>query len=572
MFTVFIVLAGVFNVIYPAINLWDFVNYHYYNPWAFFHDRLGYDIAPAMIHTYFNPLIDVPYYLMLNAWGSGKMGVVLFCQGAYFGILLFVFYKIIGLFFDFKKQPIAVIVTFLISATGFAAYSQWGTCSNEIQVSILILWGLYLILKHISDENRKKSVWIWSGLLMGAALGLKPTMITYCLGAGLSLIIFCRRLKVSFREITLFATSGLAGYLLVNGWWMIKLYHLFDNPFFPFLNGIFKSEYFDTVNFRDDSFVTMTTWWQKIISPLIISFCSLEINYFSSAYFFDLRYALGFIVLLVMFVRWLIGRRGYPENKYILLYAFIVISYIIWMNSFSIIRYVIPIEMLTAIIIVKFFDNWKINNFIARAVLISFAIIGAYILVAEIPDYLTSWGNCENPMYVEPVNLPDDVIVETYAYPTAMVAALLVGNHHNRIVSYADWISGVLLDFVEKGKFRQKRDDIIRNHSGLKIALIPYEMQNSETRSVFFARMRRVALERKGMYCRALHTYLDFMDICVPQELKDDIFIEEEWNRNEAIAKHKDKKIRDVKYIFDGKIDHYFDNFEAFVKKQKERK
>ena len=43
-------------------NRWDFANYHYYNAFAFLHDRLNYDIVPASINTFFNPLIELPLY------------------------------------------------------------------------------------------------------------------------------------------------------------------------------------------------------------------------------------------------------------------------------------------------------------------------------------------------------------------------------------------------------------------------------------------------------------------------------------------------------------------------------
>ena len=40
----------------------DFIHYHYYIAWAFLHDRLNYDIVPVGVSTFFNPLIDLPYY------------------------------------------------------------------------------------------------------------------------------------------------------------------------------------------------------------------------------------------------------------------------------------------------------------------------------------------------------------------------------------------------------------------------------------------------------------------------------------------------------------------------------
>src|SRR5690606_2894984 len=40
---------------------WDTLNYHAYNPHAWLHGRLHFDLQPAMRQTYFNPLLDVPF-------------------------------------------------------------------------------------------------------------------------------------------------------------------------------------------------------------------------------------------------------------------------------------------------------------------------------------------------------------------------------------------------------------------------------------------------------------------------------------------------------------------------------
>ena len=78
--------------------LWDFANYHYYNPWAFLNGRVGYDIAPASVNTYSNPLIEIPFYYMVK-YLNDYPGVVSALQGMYFGILVFMVFKIAELFF-----------------------------------------------------------------------------------------------------------------------------------------------------------------------------------------------------------------------------------------------------------------------------------------------------------------------------------------------------------------------------------------------------------------------------------------------------------------------------------------
>ena len=525
-----IVIAGMIHVFYPSELQWDLANYHYYNPWAFFHNRLGYDIAPAMVNTYFNPLLDVPYYLMMRTWGDDD--IVKFLQGGYYGILAFVFYKIVGIFFDFRKEPFAFLATFLIGITGFSGISQLGISSNEIQVSILILCGFYIVLKHIRDAQRSKWVWLMSGLLMGGALGLKPTVVTYCVALGITLIICAKPLAVSRKEIALFAVCGLGGYLLTNGWWMRQLYSKFDNPFFPFLNNIFHSEYFGDFSFRDTGYISKTTWWQKLFLPITISFMSIDRDTgLGETSFWDLRYALTYFIALFLFIRWLCKGRRLPEKQYILLYVFLLFSFVIWAYLFSIMRYIIPVEMLSAIIIVKFFQRLTLTSVVGGAILLSLKIIGFYALVSEVSNYMASWGNNLLFTKTEQINLPENALVKTYGFPIAMVAAQLVGDQSNRIVAYANGNAGENIDFLEQKKLSKVREEIVKNHQGPVVALITYNVNGRKAAFFKNAQIRRKRLEKEGMYCRVLQNYVDIVDICVPQELKEQIFVEPEKHR-----------------------------------------
>lgn len=49
----------------------------------------------------------------------------------------------------------------------------------------------------------------------------------------------------------------------------------FQNPFFPFLNGIFQSEYFPAENFRDDTFLPKSIW-EYIFYPFMLPFSKTD--------------------------------------------------------------------------------------------------------------------------------------------------------------------------------------------------------------------------------------------------------------------------------------------------------
>ena len=45
---------------------WDLRNYHLHNAWALIEGRVGVDLAPAQMQSYFAPLLDVPYFLLVQ--------------------------------------------------------------------------------------------------------------------------------------------------------------------------------------------------------------------------------------------------------------------------------------------------------------------------------------------------------------------------------------------------------------------------------------------------------------------------------------------------------------------------
>ena len=59
---------------------WDLRNYHWYNAYAFLNSRHGFDLLPSQTPFFYNPLIDVPLF-MLNTVGPAR-----FC-GAMLGLV-----------------------------------------------------------------------------------------------------------------------------------------------------------------------------------------------------------------------------------------------------------------------------------------------------------------------------------------------------------------------------------------------------------------------------------------------------------------------------------------------------
>src|ERR1700736_2041522 len=83
-----LVLSGLYGVYLGADRSWDLLNYHYYIPYAFLHARLGFDIQPAPAQTYLNPLLDLPFYVLIRQFNDYPRFVG-FVQGATNGVGLY---------------------------------------------------------------------------------------------------------------------------------------------------------------------------------------------------------------------------------------------------------------------------------------------------------------------------------------------------------------------------------------------------------------------------------------------------------------------------------------------------
>src|SRR6204780_2772309 len=67
---------------------WDLRNYHWYNAYAILNGRYAIDILPSQTPWFYNPALDVPFYLLATHVPAMVTGFVLGCaQGLNFPLL-----------------------------------------------------------------------------------------------------------------------------------------------------------------------------------------------------------------------------------------------------------------------------------------------------------------------------------------------------------------------------------------------------------------------------------------------------------------------------------------------------
>ena len=375
---------------------WDLLNYHFYNPWAFLHNRLTFDIQPASLGSYLNPLLDLPNYLLRTHFRPIFAGLIL---GAVQGINIWLVFEIALIMLkDFiQKVPFRFTIALIIgvfSLFGSASLSEMGNSMCDNLTSILILSSLLFLL--ISTEEKKtlklnpKQLRTISYLLAGLSVGLKLTSVVYVVPLLIAGLVGKRELRIKIKDSLWNAFMITVGTIASGGFWYLNMWQHFKSPIFPFYNTIFKSSYYPQTNLID------YRWFPKsLIREIFYPFTFAKTqNIAAEPFFRDPRFAVLLVAIAVAIVAILFQKLVLKRQKLfkpfskseLIFWIFIILSYILWESEFSYYRYILTIELLAltglALIIFRLFRNINIAS-------------GVMVLLFCVINYFTvplNWG------------------------------------------------------------------------------------------------------------------------------------------------------------------------------------
>ncbi len=357
---VLLVLSGTISVSHGADAMWDLKNYHLYNPFEAHHGRYATDVAPAQVQSYLNPLLDYPFYFAVSAFNDHPRTIA-FCMGLPQGLNLWLVSLLAWSLSSGQARAVRIALTGLATAiggTGAGTLPLVGSTTGDVMVAVPTLAALVVLLRAAEQADRPRAgpfrSLLLAGVLSGVAVGAKPTMACYTVGllATLPIIVPFRQL---LRAVVGFGIAAGVGALAAGGYHAIRMFRLFGSPLFPLFNDLLRSPFFEPAAPKDAKFIPKTLG-EALYYPFGWATDATR-TFVSEVPFRDIRVALELSLVATVAATAAYAALARRDDGRALpraaaaLFAFVVVSYAVWLPMFAVYRYLLPLEMLSGALV-----------------------------------------------------------------------------------------------------------------------------------------------------------------------------------------------------------------------------
>ncbi|MBU4263735.1 MAG: hypothetical protein KKC76_17920 [Proteobacteria bacterium] len=404
---------------------WDLRNYHFYNPYAFLHQRLDYDVAPAQVATFYNPLFYIPFYEAVLRLPPMLVGFLLGAlQGLNFPLLLAIARNFMA--GDSSVPWWRGFLIALLGVLGAGNISELGTMFGDNLTSLLILGGLWLLLTNFSRLTDQRRIIgallpvIVAGVMFGLAVGLKQPAAIFAVGWCVALLFLPLPVGQRIGLAFFFGVGVLAGVAAGGGYWLHEMWSRYGNPLFPYYNRIFHSPMASMADYRDARFLP-----RSLLDALLFPFIIVQYPFRTAETTFrDLRLPLFMVLLVVSGLPALLTKfkKSSPtsdpaspglwlaRHKKRFLLIGCLVAYAMWLKMFAIYRYLLPLEMLTPLGIWLLIDTLPWRRLVKNLAALGCIVL---LLVTLRPGNWgrVSWGNDYFGVTPPPLTDPAHTIV-----------------------------------------------------------------------------------------------------------------------------------------------------------------
>ena len=362
---------------------WDLRNYHWYNAYAFLNDRYQRDLLPSQTPYFYNPAMDVPFYLLATHVSARVAAFVLgTVQGLNFVLLFMLAYA--SLIVPNPRHKV-LVCAFLaaLGLLGGGGIAMIGTVFYDNVTSLGLWLSALLVIVHchkiLGERWKHAALWaVLAGLPAGVVMGLKLPSVVFCVGLCGALLLSAGPWRRRFGAAVFFGCGVLLGLAVSLGPWAWFLQTHYGSPLFPYFNNFFQSPLAPLTSARDVNFVP-SGWHDRLLLPFLFA---LDPKRVGEIAWQDFRIPLLYALLpLAVLLRLLFGRGSGAANRLAQPYAAryllwaMALAYAAWVFMFGIYRYLVPLEMLSPLLIL-FAVGMLPLRLTVRGLLAAFLLVG----------------------------------------------------------------------------------------------------------------------------------------------------------------------------------------------------
>lgn len=452
----------------PVDSSFDVLHYQILNGWSAWEGRLETDLAPAGLHSYFNPLYNMFTSAMIQALPGVIVSFILGVTQAFALVILYCLCSRILRSVGYENRLGAL----LTALSGFFSYSMLFMTSsirNDHVLAMCFLLGLLCLIPKTGEGVGWRRAGL-AALVTGLAIGLKLTAIVYAPGLAAAILVAVPGTRERILAVGAAAIAGLAGIFTTGGWWFFKLWTLFGNPVFPLMNGVFKAPLGPTENFRDERFLP-ETFWDALFYPVLGAWRE---NEYVGSFLQDFQLGLVYIGLLltgfILVRNWHRGALANAMPRPVLLLAATCLAILIpWLVMFGLSRYIMAVYMLgpllfvSSVLVIFKAQVSPSRMIIALSVLLVACMVSGRSLDMRrsvISEPFGAYVTVEQPASVDFSNA---TVIFTGHYPSAFLAPYIEGAERFTFAVMAPWSerAGANLEKVVQDLLRQTDTPVV---------------------------------------------------------------------------------------------------------------
>ena len=347
---------GLYSLWLGADSNWDLYNYHMYNPFAWLHGKLLVDLAPAGVQSYFNPLLDSLLYLAYTHLPSRVVGFSLgVLHGLSFILVLGIARRVLHDLPERERYRVPLLLA-LAGCLTANFLSGLGSSMGDDTTALFGLAGLLILMSGWERLDQRGwpsiAIAIAAGVALGLGVGLKLTNAVYAVAMCAALLLYPARAVTRVRIAFLFGVGVLLGFAATGGYWPWQMWKTFGNPLYPQFGHLFPNPLVQPDAMGDPRW-RPRGWLEALFWPFIFTFHSQRVGETPiRQIIWPVVYVLFWLWVAVSVMRKVTGRKGAalaPRARFVVL--FVALGYALWMEGFSIYRYIVVIEMLVPLVV-----------------------------------------------------------------------------------------------------------------------------------------------------------------------------------------------------------------------------